>query len=68
MVIIKCNALLNEEQAQRLTADIHAQAETGVIVLPTFCELLNEVPADETMVIKYADGCGIVLQPLKGDE
>ena len=33
------------------TEEIHKQAKTGVIVLPHFCELLNKVPADETIKV-----------------
>lgn len=56
MVIIRCNALAHEQMLELLKNDIHAQAATGVIVLPNFCELLNEVPADEEICVKYADG------------
>lgn len=59
MVIIKCNALLNDEQRRALEINIHDQAADGVIVLPSFCDLLNEVPKDEEIVIRYADGCPV---------
>lgn len=51
MVIIRVNAHLATEQAKTITEAIHAQAKTGVIVLPHYCELLNEVPADETVKV-----------------
>lgn len=58
MVIIRINAQLPPVQAQIVVEGIHTQAHTGVIVLPNFCELLNEVPADETIkVVQHAGDC-----------
>jgi len=51
MVIIKVNARLKATQAQAVVEGIHAQAGNGVIVLPNFCELLNEVPEDEEIKV-----------------
>lgn len=60
MVIIRINAHLPAKEAQIAVEGIHAQAHTGVIVLPSFCELLNEVPADETIkVVQHAGDCEI---------
>ena len=51
MVIIRVNASMRPENMRLITEEIHEQAKTGVIVLPNFCELLNEVPADETVKV-----------------
>jgi len=51
MVIIRVNRGLNAKEAQIVAEGIHGQAATGVIVLPHFCELLNEVPADEEIKV-----------------
>lgn len=56
MIVIKCNARLTDEQRRALEINIHDQAADGVIVLPLFCDLLNEVPKDEEIAIRYADG------------
>lgn len=53
MVIIKCNVRLKDEDRRKLEINIHDQAADGVIVLPYFCELLNKVPADETIKVVY---------------
>ena len=55
MVIIRVKSSLRPEQAKIVTEGIHTQAHTGVIVLPHFCELLNEVPADEEIQIIHQD-------------
>lgn len=60
MVIIKCNALLNDEQRRALEINIHDQAADGVIVLPACCDLVCANLAEETLVIKYADGQPII--------
>lgn len=51
MVIIKCNVHLNGDEYHRLQRDLADQAANGVIVLPPWCELLNEVPADEKIQV-----------------
>ena len=51
MVIIRVNAHITAADMEIVTQEIHAQAETGVIVLPPWCELLNEVPNDEEIQI-----------------
>ena len=51
MVIIKCLALMKREQFYNLYAILVEMAKTGVILLPGYCELLNEVPHDEEIVI-----------------
>lgn len=56
MVIIRVNGHIRPEQARIVTEGIHTQARTGVIVLPSFCELLNEVPAGEEIQVLYEDG------------
>lgn len=55
MVIIRANGLHRREQIEALAADIRAQAETGVIVVPSWCELLSEVPAGEEIQILQQD-------------
>lgn len=40
MVIIRCNALIDNRQAHQLITDIHDQAKDGVVVVPSFCEVL----------------------------
>lgn len=59
MVIIRINGNVPPVQAELVEKSIFRQASTGVIVLPHFCELLNEVPADENVKVVYkqeADG------------
>lgn len=51
MVVIKCNLHMDGDDYHRLQRDLQAQASTGVIVLPPWCELLNEVPADEKVKV-----------------
>lgn len=51
MVVIRVNGNIHAEQAKIVVEGIHRQALTGVIVLPSFCELLNEVPADEEIQV-----------------
>lgn len=60
MVVIKCNALLKPRDRQELEDSIHAQAADGVIVLPACCDLVYANLAEETLVIKYADGRAII--------
>jgi hypothetical protein len=55
MVIIRIKANLDGPDVNKVIQSIHAQAAMGVIVLPNYCELLNEVPADEEIVVRYAD-------------
>lgn len=55
MVIIRVNANVRPERAQIIVEGIHNQAPTGVIVLPSCCELLNEVPADEEIKVIHQD-------------
>lgn len=58
MVIIKCNALLSDEERRRLEINIHDQAADGVIVLPYFCYLLTD----------DADGVGVqIVQQTQDD-
>lgn len=51
MVIIKCNFNARGETLQALWEDFCTMASKGVIVLPCFCELVNEVPADSEVVV-----------------
>lgn len=51
MVIIKIKANLAAEDINKVIQSIHAQAAMGVIVLPNYCELLNEAPADKTIKV-----------------
>ena len=55
MVIIKLNAVVNGEDFVTIMQGIQNQAKTGVILLPSFCDLLNEVPADEEIQIIRQD-------------
>lgn len=55
MVVIKCTARMKPQQEIDLVRYIQEQATTGVIVLPEFCQLLNEVPADEKIQIVHQD-------------
>lgn len=57
MLIIKCNLMMKEEGLKKLHKELCRQAEAGVVVLPTFCELLNEVPKAEGIVVvcEYAE-------------
>lgn len=56
MIVIRCNAILKPAQRFELENAIHEQAATGVIVLPECCDLVYANLAEETLVIKYADG------------
>lgn len=60
MIVIKCNALLNDEQRRAMEINIHDQAADGVIVLPSCCDLVHANLAEETVVIKYADGHAVL--------
>ena len=51
MVVIRVNGNIKPEDGRAVHTYIHEQAKTGVIVLPHFCELLNEVPADEEIKV-----------------
>lgn len=51
MVIIRSMLHLPGYDMERLIDEINAQAQRGVIVLPSWCELLNEVPADEEIKV-----------------
>lgn len=51
MIIIRCKAFIKNEQFDRLYRDLLMMAANGVILLPEPCELLNEVPPDEEIVI-----------------
>lgn len=55
MVVIRVNASIRPESAKIIVEGIHAQASTGVIVLPECCELLNELPADEEIQVIHQD-------------
>lgn len=55
MVIIKVNKSLKAEAAYSLHQVLKEQAKDGVVILPVFCELLNEVPADEGIQIIRQD-------------
>jgi hypothetical protein len=51
MVIIKCNALLPADDFINLWRGFVEMAETGVLLLPYGCDLLNEVPPDTEVVV-----------------
>lgn len=51
MIIIGCKAFIKPEQFVDLYTGLVGMAERGVILLPNCCELLNEVPADEDVVV-----------------
>jgi len=51
MVIIRVNAHIPGDDLEPIVREIRAQAETGIIVLPPWCELLSEVPQDEEIQI-----------------
>lgn len=56
MVIIRINANLCQEDFNKTAQSILIQAATtGVVVLPNYCELLNEVPADEEIKVIQQD-------------
>ena len=44
VVFIRVDIAVNEELLRKIADDIHDQAKTGIIVLPHFCTLLNDVP------------------------
>lgn len=51
MVIIRCNVPLKKDVLQRMREAFVAMAKDGVILLPDFCELVNEVPPDTDIVV-----------------
>jgi hypothetical protein len=55
MVIIKCNAHLNAKHLAELQQNLQEQANTGVIVLPWWCELLADVLPDEKIQVVQGD-------------
>jgi hypothetical protein len=65
MVVIRINAYLPDEQYARLVVGINQQAKyNGVITLPPYCELLNEVPPDEEiMVVQQITAADMVTVP-----
>lgn len=56
MVIIRCRALLPPEVLDKLHDNLVEMAKTGVILLPSSCELLNEVPPDTEVVVVKEKG------------
>ena len=53
MVIIRIDAPLTAAEMERVAADLHAQAKTGVIVLPSWCSLLSNADGgDEIKLYK----------------
>lgn len=51
MVIIRCNTLMKQEQFLKIYDGLVEMAKIGVILLPSYCELLNEVPPDTEVVV-----------------
>lgn len=52
---IKEGLIVNQEVQRRVWESLVDQAKTGVVLVPQFCELLNEVPEDtEIKVIQEA--------------
>jgi len=51
VVIIKCMLMMKQEKQKELHDAIAEMAKTGVILLPAYCELLNEVPPDTEIVV-----------------
>lgn len=46
VVKIRDGILVSPEQMDRMAKTFSAQAKNGVVLLPAYCELLNEVPKD----------------------
>ena len=52
MIVIKCNTNVNAKSLVELWESFVTMAKTeGIILLPPFCELLNEVPNDPDVVV-----------------
>ena len=51
MIVIKCNTNISAKDHALLWESFVRMAETGVILLPPFCDLLNEVPDDPDVVV-----------------
>lgn len=64
MVIIRIKSNIPEGSAQIIAQGIHRQAHTGVIVLPNCCELLNEVPEDQEILVTHQEATADELQAL----
>ena len=59
MVIIKVNYQVHPETLAQLRASVRKQAETGVVTVPPFCELLAEVPdGTEVEVLAHRSDSG----------
>lgn len=59
MVIIRVNDQIPDADIKTVTQEIHAQAETGVIVLPPWCEVLGQLtddyPVEKIQLIQQKD-------------
>jgi hypothetical protein len=53
VVIIRVNARMTAEQAQAIVEGIHNQAPAGVIVVPSFCELLYADQTDPEIQVRH---------------
>lgn len=59
MVIIRVNAKIPGDDLEPIVREIRAQAETGIIVLPNWCEVLGVLadgfPVEEIQIIQQKD-------------
>lgn len=53
MVIVKVNVLLHPKEMAKLSDTLQSQAQNGALVLPPYCQLLDEVP-DDTEIQVFA--------------
>ena len=52
MIVIRCNRNISAKDHVALWESFVTMAKTeGVVLLPPFCELLNEVPNDPDVVV-----------------
>ena len=51
MIVIRCNSRIDGKALAAFWESCVNMAKTGVIVLPPFCELLNEVPDDPDVIV-----------------
>lgn len=51
MIIIRCNAIVKREKLYEIYDTVTEMAKTGIILLPSYCELLTEVPHDTEVVV-----------------
>lgn len=63
-LIIRCNIVIHPEKMGKIREDILKQKETGVVVLPYYCDAIQVL---KDMLIKFMDAQGNIYD-LKEDK